>query len=81
MSQRANLETGQDGQIAERVVGAVAEAVDRDPIALPPLYDVIDPDAIEALFRPGTDGHVEFTYSGCDVVVEADGSVRIDGDV
>lgn len=38
---------------SERVVETVAEATATDPLELEPLYDVIDPDALDRLFRPG----------------------------
>jgi hypothetical protein len=80
MSLSANQERGQDGRIAQRVVDAVAEAAGEDPLALPPLYDVVDPDAIESLFQPGAAGHVRFSYHGRGVIVGADGDITLDGD-
>ena len=71
----------QDGTTSARVIEAVAEARGVDPLDLPPLYDVIDPDALNRLFnsdspgRPNGPGRVTFTLSGCEVVVESDGEV------
>lgn len=64
-----------------RVVRAVAAANDADPIALAPLYDVIDPDALDRLFAADAAGSVQFVYEGRDVVVDADGSVTVDGEL
>jgi hypothetical protein len=65
------------------VVSAVASGTETDPTALPPLYDVVDPDALERLFRR-RDGairdsglRVSFEYGGHDVMVDADGSVFV----
>lgn len=67
------------------VLEAVADAEDTDPLNLPPLYDAVDTDALEALFEPlphgGTrTGRIEFTYHGYDVSVAcaADGSVTVE---
>lgn len=68
------------------VVEAVAEREAVDPAALDqPLYDVVDPDALETLFpvddagRPRRGGHVTFVYRGHLVRVSADREVRIVG--
>ncbi|QLG62935.1 HalOD1 output domain-containing protein [Halorarum salinum] len=66
-----------------RVVEAVAEFRDVDPAELPPLYDVVDPDALDALFdSTGTsssrrEGTVEFVYAGIFVRVDASGGVEL----
>lgn len=48
----------------------------------PPLYDVLDPDALDALFRDvdGTrrTGEVSFEYCGCHVTVASDGRVLVE---
>lgn len=51
----------------------------------PPLYDVIDPDALSAVFAATESGNsreggrIEFTYCGYEVVVQGDGQVTVDG--
>jgi hypothetical protein len=64
---------------SERVVMAVADACDTDPLDLPQLYGVIDPDALDALVHDLPGGEVCFRYVGYIVTVESNGSVRIDG--
>ena len=70
-------------RVSTKVVTAVAGAKDVDPIDLPPLYDAIDPDALNQLFRPGVQsvgsaaGQVRFTFAGCDVVVDSDNQVTV----
>ncbi|MFB6185098.1 MAG: HalOD1 output domain-containing protein [Haloarculaceae archaeon] len=61
-----------------RVVQAVAEAKEVDPTDLPPLYDVVSPDALDALFDP-PDGErrpseyeFRFAYAGRNVVIRND---------
>lgn len=65
-----------DASPSEQVLDAVAAATGRAPDRLPPLYDVLDPDALDALLdaRADADGSrppitVEFRYEGCDVTV------------
>lgn len=62
------------------VVTAVADATGQDTETLRPLFEVIDPDALDALFeatderRTGaTDGFVTFEYNGCSVRVSSAG--------
>lgn len=61
-----------------RAVRAVAEATDRDPADLPSLYEVVDPDALDALFDAsengdlGDDREFRFSYAGREVSVRRD---------
>lgn len=79
MAQRTTR-TATDGRISDTVIEVVSAATDTDPLDLPQLYDVIDPDAIDRLF-PYADtacsprGRIEFAYAGCDVCIHADGRV------
>ena len=61
------------------VIKSVAEVEDADPLELtPPLYEVIDPDALESLFaNDRTLGKVIFNYSGCEVSVFSDGYIMV----
>ena len=48
------------------------------------LNDAIDPDALDAIFRPRSDvspyrrGYVEFVFAECKIVVRSDGVIGID---
>lgn len=72
-----------DTAFSERVIGAVADARDQDPLDLPPLYDVIDLDALDDLFtRNSADGtagldRVVFTFAGQEITVYRDGDVSV----
>ncbi|AGB39916.1 HalOD1 output domain-containing protein [Natronococcus occultus] len=76
-------ETAED--VHERIVVGVATLEDVDPMALPPLFDAVDPDALEAIFadperntvRIGT---IEFPYAGHTIRIECGDEpvVRID---
>lgn len=68
--------------ISTSVVAAVADSKGVDPLDLKErLFDVVDPDALDALFEPGPfgaerdQGTVTFAMAGCEVVVRADGDV------
>lgn len=65
--------------ISEAVVTAVANIRETDPISLDPLYEKIDPDALDDLFlsvgepvTPPT-GSIRFSYAGHVVVINEHG--------
>lgn len=67
--------------LSQLVVEAVARTEGVDPLDLEvPLYDAVDPDALDALFQSGAtvEGHVEFEYYGYEVTVTGDGCVTLD---
>lgn len=64
---------------SERVVTLVANRADADPLRLPPLYEAIDPDALDAFVRGVPDGEVRFRYVGYVITVESTGTVHIEG--
>lgn len=68
-----------------KVIEEVADHEGVDPTALKtPLYDCIDPDALDAVFQGGRDGagpasgRVEFEYHGYRVIVEPPGRVQVE---
>lgn len=69
--------------ISEAVVSSVAVATGRDPIEMPPLYSVIDLDALDSLLASGFTGDfnreisVKFRYADCQVFVEDRKTVRV----
>lgn len=75
-----------DESLSEAVVRAVAAVSDRNTAGedpddrLDPLYDAVDPDALDALFRRVDDsrtGAVEFAYCGYRVTVDSTGLVTV----
>ncbi|VTT88150.1 hypothetical protein DM2_1484 [Halorubrum sp. DM2] len=68
---------------SDAVVDAVSDAVDGGPTSFGPLYDRIDPDALNALFRSDAgdrtaDGiRVSFSLAGRVVVVHGTGAVVV----
>lgn len=65
----------------EAVLEAVATAANVDPIALPPLYDYIDPDAVNGLFEHEGSRESEtvlsFRIDTWNVFVRDDGRIRV----
>lgn len=72
-----------DGSLASTIAIAVAETKGVPPESLPPLYDTVDPDALERLFAPCNDGtprargRTAFPMAGCEVTVRGDGTVSV----
>lgn len=66
------------------VIDRIAELEGEDPAELsPPLYDAIDPQALDSLFRPSNAGEsravqtVQFTYLEYDICVRSDGEITV----
>lgn len=65
------------------VVEAVSAVSGRKQDDLDPLFDVVDPDALDSLFRPTVSGghrgdvEVSFTYHGYHVAVRSYGIIEI----
>jgi len=78
-----------DEPLSRGVVVAAAEAADVAPMpgaaadgaALEPLYDAVDPEALDAVFRPlrsdaaPAGGRITFSYAGCEVTAGSDGRI------
>jgi Halobacterial output domain 1 len=60
--------------ITETVVRAVTEAYGMEPAT--PLYEAIDPDALEALYQHGSP-EVSFEYIGYYITVHSDRTVSV----
>lgn len=73
-----------DQDLTNKIVETVAEAEGVEPRHLDTcLYDIIEPDALNTLFRDGedtpvTEGVVSFTFNGYEVAVHSDSSIEID---
>jgi hypothetical protein len=89
MDQVTNFESYQtaidteDMSASTAVIRTVAAVTNQDPLEMKPLYDVIDPDALNNLFAPSRlascehDLVVEFSYNGCSVRLSGDCSLRV----
>jgi len=62
------------------IVQRIAEATDREVTQLPPLYDTVDPDALDDLLssidNDNSSFSIKFSYAGQQVSIEAGGSVN-----
>lgn len=81
-SSNKNTIAGPTDQISVAVAEAIAGTTGRDPASIePPLYDFIDPDALDSLFDSRghaelrTEGLVVFTMASCRVTVRSTGVV------
>jgi len=69
--------------VSAAVVRAVSTFEQRDPLALPPLHETVDGDALDALFTStGGDGTtqrgcVSFVFSASFVTVDSDGRITV----
>lgn len=68
--------------VSTRIVQAIATELDVDELDLPPLYSVVDTDALDALVGSTSRGDaglsIEFGYSGCLVTVHGDGAIDVE---
>lgn len=64
---------------SQRVIEALASAGNTDPLEMTtPLYEVVDPDALNALLDTDAPVEIQFEYEGRAVVVRSDGQVSVD---
>ncbi|AEH38199.1 HalOD1 output domain-containing protein [Halopiger xanaduensis] len=73
---------GFEESVSISVITAVAARRGVEPTELPPLYEWIDPDALDSLFEPTRTGgprggRVSFVYDGHDIVVAFDEGLEI----
>lgn len=67
-----------DESVTMAVVIAMGAVQDTPPTELPPLYEAVNPDALETLFsRQAGPGRVTFRYCEHVVSVDADGQIEI----
>lgn len=71
-----------DSQPSTAIVRAVAEAEDVSALDLPPLYETVDPESLDAMFESlsSSSASVSIEYAGYDVFVTTtpDGSFSVD---
>jgi hypothetical protein len=67
-----------DAAVSTAVIEAVTEAAGTQAENLPVLNEVVDTDALDALFAGSeTTGTIQFRYAGCDVTVSSDHTVHV----
>lgn len=71
----------QAASASETVIERIAQHEDVDPAELTPLFDAIDPDALDAMIdgaeRRNTPLDIVFSYHGHHVTVTSDGAVQV----
>lgn len=76
---RTTYDPNDDQRPSTSVVLAVSAALGIDPSELSPrLYDVVDPDSLDAVIRSIDAGRVTFEIADCRVTVGARGGIRVD---
>lgn len=68
-------------ELTTSIVTAVADVTGDDPLDLPRLRKVINPDALNNLFAQSpntTHVRIQFEYAGCAVDITGDGCISID---
>ena len=60
------------------VIETIAVAANCEPTAIEPLYETLDPDALDAVIQSGAGGTtVQFVFAGYDVTVHSNGAVAV----
>lgn len=68
-----------NGPPSIRIIEALADALDVDPLTLDPVSHYVDLEAVDELFAPGTANpdYVCFDYDGHTVYVYENGSIEV----
>jgi len=75
-----------DTSIIVAVVEAVSSFENSSPTSLPPLYDVVDTDALNALFETGSDAtsdhgvSISFVFSDSHVTIESGEQIVVEAE-
>lgn len=76
-SNQSPLQADATEGVTERILASVADCEGTDILSLPPLYDAVDPDALEQLVEHGGVTEISFVYLGYEVLVRGGGTVRV----
>lgn len=75
---RASLGSAVDTPPTWAIIALASIVNQTDPLDMAPLYEVIDPDSLETLFRTASTGcRIEFMYAGLDVSLTSDGELVV----
>ena len=70
--------TFETGHVNEALVDALASAAGEDPLNIAPIYESVDPDALEALFRTGSgERTLRFEHDGYRVEIDGGGTIHV----
>ena len=78
------VDQDQSERMVSAIVSGVAACTGRGATDLPPLYTVVDPQALEQAFTSplgsrhrSNDERIVFTYAGCEVMVDGDDELTV----
>lgn len=81
---RLHHDWGSDDRLSTVIIDAVAAVTDTEPTDIGPLYNVIDPEALEQVFAPTPTStrchaasYLSFSLHDCEVTVASDGLIEI----
>lgn len=76
---RVSYRSDDHGALVGAIIDLVAAVTGEDPTAMTPLYEAVDAEALEALFRPqnGSSVEVVFQYCECEVTAMSHGEVVV----
>ena len=66
-------------RVSDVIVERVASTRGVDQLDLDPLYQEIDPDAIDRLWRGSFTGTISFEYAGCAVTMDGESGLEVRG--
>lgn len=69
--------SSRDSSIVDRVLAAVAKEERCGTLDLPPLYDVVDPDALERVLQGTGVNEVSFSYHGYSISIVRNGRISV----
>lgn len=64
--------------VSERITQKVVNTANSDAFESPPLYESIDPDALDMLIEKMSDGEISFTHAGHAIRVKSDGTINLE---
>lgn len=74
-----SIQRSDSTSVTQEIIKAVSRELDVDPLDLPPIYQAIDPDALERVLDSNetTTLQVRFHYEGCEIIVTGQGAVTV----
>jgi hypothetical protein len=76
---RCDVDLTEWDSLTAAIIDVLAALTDNQPETMDPLYDVVDPDALDALFHSQSEqiGRIQFHYGGHDVTMQSEGQLII----
>ncbi|PSQ15693.1 hypothetical protein BRD00_13630 [Halobacteriales archaeon QS_8_69_26] len=80
----ARIDHDRSERMVSAIVSRVAARTGRGVTDLPPLYNVVDPEALEQVLASplgsrhrSNDERIAFTYAGCEIVIDGDDELTV----